>query len=168
MSVAAISSNNLFHYNTQSIANRMQQFQQEFKQLGQDLQSGNLSAAQADVAALQSELPTNSTSSSGSNNPISQEFAQLAKDLQSGNTAAAQKDYAALQQDFQSQAAKTHHHHHHGGGASGSSEISQLMTQLGQELQAGSLSSAQQTYSTLQQDFQQIAQTATTGVSAIA
>jgi hypothetical protein len=37
--------------------------------------------------------------------------------------------------------------------------MSQLLAQLGQDLQAGNLSTAQQTYSALQQDFPQVAQT---------
>jgi|SRR5208337_3565981 len=160
MSVSGISSSSFFNYSAQSIQNRMQQFQQEFQQLGQDLQSGNLSAAQTDFSTLQQLTPQgNSTSSAQSNNPIAQAFSQLSQDLQSGNVSAAQKDYATIQQDFQSQATQTHgHHHHHGGGGSGESEISQLLAQLGQALQSGNLSTAQQAYSTLQQDFQQFAQ----------
>ncbi len=57
MSVAGISSSNLFDFNTQSVQNRKQQFQQEFQQLGQDLQSGNLSAAQTDFATIQQSGP---------------------------------------------------------------------------------------------------------------
>jgi len=159
MSVSGISSSSLFDYNTQSVQNRKQQFQQEFQQLGQDLQSGNLSAAQADFATLQQLGPqTNSTSSSQSSNPIAQEFSQLSQDLQSGNVSAAQKDYSTIQQDFQTHAGQAHHHHH-GGGGSGESAMSQLLSQLGQALQSGNLSAAQQAYSTLQQDFQQFTQT---------
>ncbi|MGB8886023.1 MAG: hypothetical protein WCC87_04825 [Candidatus Korobacteraceae bacterium] len=162
MSVAGISSSSLFNYNTQSVQNQKQQFQQEFQQLGQDLQSGNLSAAQSDFATLQQYAPqTNSSSSSQSNSPIAQEFSQLAKDIQSGNTSAAQQDYSTIQQDMQSHAAEGHHHHHSssgGGGEGGQSAVSQLMSQLGQALQAGNLTSAQQTYSTLQQEFQQFTQ----------
>ncbi len=160
MSVSGISSSSLFDYNTQSVQNKMQQFRQEFQRLGQDLQSGNLSAAQSDFATLQQPGPqTNSTSSSQSSNPIVQAFNQLAKDLQSGNTSAAQQDYATIQQDFQNQATQGHHHHRHGGGGSGASAISQLMNQLGQELQSGNVSTAQQTYNSLLQDFQQFTQT---------
>jgi len=162
MSVSGISSSSLFDYNTQSVQNKMQQFRQEFQQLGQDLQSGNLSAAQSDFATLQQPGPqTNSTSSLQSSNPIVQAFNQLAKDLQSGNTSAAQQDYKTIQQDFQNQATQGHHHHHHhgGGGGSGASAISQLMNQLGQELQSGNVSTAQQTYNSLLQDFQQFTQT---------
>ncbi len=155
MSVSGISSSSLFDYNTQNVQNKMQQIRQEFQQLGQDLQSGNLSAAQSDFATLQQLQPqTNSTSSTQSSNPIAQEFNQLSTDLKSGNVSAAQQDYATIQQDMQNQAAQGHHHHHHGGG-SGASEISQSMEQLGQALQSGNLSTAQQAYSSLLQDFQQ-------------
>ena len=160
MSVSGISSSNLFDYSTQSVQNRRQQFQQEFQQLGQDLQSGNLSAAQADFATLQQLGPqTSSTSSSQTNNPIAQAFNQLAQDLQSGNVSAAQQDVSTIQQDIKSQAGQLHTHHHHHGGGSGGNGISQLLTQLGQSLQSGNLSAAQQTYSTLLQDFQQFSQT---------
>jgi outer membrane protein assembly factor BamD (BamD/ComL family) len=158
MSVAGISSSNLFNYATQSTQNKMQQFQQEFQQLGQDLQSGNMTAAQSDFATLQQYAPQ-SNSTSQSNSPIAQEFSQLAKDIQSGNTTAAQQDYSTIQQDMQSHGAEGHHHHHSsGGGGEGQSAVSQLMSQLGQALQAGNLSSAQQAYSTLQQEFQQFTQ----------
>ena len=160
MSVASISSSSLFDYNTQSIQNRAQQFRQEFQQLGQDLQSGNLSAAQSDFATLQQSGPqANSTSSSQSNNPLAQDFSQLSQDLQSGNVSAAQQDYAKIQQDFQTQAGQAQgHHHHHGGGGGGASEITQLMDQLGQDLQSGNVSTAQQAYNSLLQDFQQFSQ----------
>ena len=155
MSVSGISSSNLFAYSTQSIQNTMRKFQSEFQQLGQDLQSGNLSAAQADFATLQKLGPqTSSTSSLQIGNPIAQEFNQLAQDLQSGNLTAAQKDYTTIQQDFQNQGAQTHRHHHHHGGGGGANPISQLLNQLGQALQSGNLSAAQQAYSSLQQDFQ--------------
>jgi hypothetical protein len=159
MSVAGISSSSLFDFNTQSVQNRKQQFQQEFQQLGQDLQSGSLSAAQTDFATLQQSGPQLSSSSANQNtSPIAQDFKQLSQDIQSGDISAAQQDYAKIQQDFQNQAAGRHGHHHHGGGGGGASAISQLLQELGQDLQTGSLSAAQQAYSTLQQDFQQFAQ----------
>jgi outer membrane protein assembly factor BamD (BamD/ComL family) len=164
MSVSWISSSSL--YNTQSAQSSFQQAQQLFQQLGKDLQAGNLSAAQSDFTSLQNLLPqTNSTTAAQSSNPIAQAFAQLGKDLQSGNLSAAQQDFTTIQQDAQNQAAQNlaaqtqttqGHHHHHGGG--GSSEISQLFAQLGSALQSGDLSSAQQAFSSLTQQFQQIAQ----------
>jgi hypothetical protein len=158
MSVSGIFSSSFPNYNSQSIQNEMQKFQQEFQQLGQDLQSGNLSAAQADFATLQQLTPQSATTSSTqSSNPIAQAFQQLSQDLQSGNVSAAQQDYTTIQQDMQSHAA-AHGHHHHGGGGGEQGEISQLLSELGQALQSGNLSSAQQAYSTLLQDFQQFGQ----------
>ena len=162
MSVSGIFSSSLSAYNTQSIQSRMQQFQQEFQQLGQDLQSGNLSAAQSDFATLRQSGPqANSTASAQSTDPIVQAFNQLGTDLKAGNTTAAQQDYATIQQDFQNQATQSqgahHHHHHHGGGGSQENAISQMFQQLGQALQSGNLSAAQQAYGSLQQDLQQFA-----------
>jgi len=130
-----------------SMFSQLQQFQQEFQQLGQDL---NLSAAQSDFVTLPNDLsPASSTSTSQSSNPIAQAFNQLSQDLQAGNLSAAQQDYASIQQDFQKQASQMHHHHHHSGGSE-QSEVSQLFDQLGQDLQSGNLSSAQSDFSSLQ------------------
>ena len=171
MSVAGISSSNLFNINDsrRSVESEMKQ---EFAQLGQDLQSGNLSAAQSDFATLTQMGPQSTTNSSSStaasNNPMAQAFAQLSKDLQSGNLSAAQHDFATIQQEMQSNAVQSggHRHHHHGGGGSGESAINSLFSQLGQALQSGDLSTAQQVFSTLQQDFQQAGQS-TSGTTAV-
>ncbi|MGA7380683.1 MAG: hypothetical protein WBX03_07500 [Terriglobales bacterium] len=158
MSIAGILSSSLFNSNSQAVTSSQQQFQKEFQQLGQALQSGNLSAAQADFATLQQNSPSASATASASNsNPIAQAFSQLGKDLQSGNISAAQQDFATIQQDTQSQStqASGHHHHHHGGGAGSGeqSNITQEFAQLSQDLQAGNLSGAQQAYSAVQQSF---------------
>jgi len=159
MSVAGIASSILSAFNTLNVPNRKQQFQQEFQQLGQDLQSGNLSAAQSDFATMQQSRQANSTASAPSTDPITQAFNQLSTDLKSGNTTAAQQDYATIQQDLQNQGTHFHHHHHHGGGGSQQNAISQMFQQLGQDLQSGQLSAAQQAYGSLQQDLQQFAET---------
>ena len=86
----------------------------------------------------------------------------MAADLKAGNTTAAQQDYAKLQQDMQTQTPR-HHRHHSASDANGSSEISQLFSQLGSALQSGNLSVAQQAYSTMLQDFQQYAAGGVTG-----
>jgi hypothetical protein len=98
MSVSGISSSSLFDFQTQNLQNNKQQFQQAFQQLGQDLQSGNLSAAQADFATLQPSAPQ--ANSTLANSPIGQAFAQISRDLQSRNLSAAQQDYATVQKDF--------------------------------------------------------------------
>lgn len=88
-----------------------QSAQQEFQQLGQDLQSGNLSAARQDFAAIEqgtrqrtsqilhhhyhfSSLGTQPSSTSS----LTQDFGTLAKALQSGNLSAAQSAFTTLQQ----------------------------------------------------------------------
>lgn len=157
MSLSGISTSSLFSYETQNTQNqsKLQQFKQEFQQLGEDLQSGNLSAAQTDFATLQQMAPQGSSSTSTTtSNPLAQAFQQLGQDLQSGNLSAAQQDYANIQQAFQSQLQHAHARHHHHGGAM--SQISQAFQQLGQALQSGNLSSAQQAYSTLQQEMQSL------------
>jgi hypothetical protein len=160
MSVSGISSSSFYHTGS-TTQNNLQQFQQLFQQLGQDLQSGNLSAAQSDFASLQKLGPqSNSTTATQSNSPVAQAFNQLSQDLQAGNLSAAQQDYATLQQALQAQAARVQHHRESGSGNNaGASEIHQLLDQLGTALQSGNLAAAQQTYSTLVKDFQQFVQT---------
>lgn len=159
MSVSGISIN-LFSYTNQAITDtkppipNLQQVKQEFRQLGKDLQAGDLSAAQADFAELQQIGPPGlSNASSRSNNPWLRTFEQLSQDLQSGDLAAAQQDYAKIQQAFRRQAAQAENHNHQG-----ASEIHQLLQQLGDALQSGDLSSAQQAFATLKQDLQQPAE----------
>lgn len=155
MSVSAIFTSSLFQHATQSAQNKnkIQQFKHEFQQLGEDLQSGNLSAAQSDFAAIEQSGPKSDAVSSGpASSPLSQAFQQLSKDLQSGNLSAAQQDYSTIQHDIQNHAAQMHHHHH-GVGHGESSQISQLFQQLGQDLQSRDLSSAQKAYAQLQQDL---------------
>lgn len=146
------------------------QLQQGFQQLAQDLQSGDLSQAQNDFASLQQLLPSNPqnfavASAPQTSNPLANAVSQLAKDLQSGNVNAAQSDLATVRQVVpqlgQSKSAGHAHHHqqHHGGSGDASqssarqNDIFTLFGQLGQNLQVGNLSAAQQAYASLQQDF---------------
>jgi len=156
MSLSGISSSSFVNYGAQYA----QHIQQELQQLGTDLESGNLSAAQSDFNTL---MPLGSqpgaTSSTQSSSPITQDFNQLGQDLQSGNLSAAQQDYTNLQQTFESRGSHMHHHHPRAcGGGGETNNISQLFQQLGQQLQSGSLSGAQQAYGTLMEDFQQFGQ----------
>ena len=155
MSVSGISSINFQDFQIQTMQSRMQQFRQEFQQLGQDLQSGNLSAAQADFATLQ-QLGPKSNSAQGTDS-ITQDLNLLAQDLKSGNLSASQQDLAKIQQDVQTQ--PVHAHHHHRGQGQAENNISQEFSQLGQALQSGDLAAAQQAYKSLQQDFQMLSQT---------
>jgi hypothetical protein len=158
MSVAGISSSSLFNYSNPNIQNNQQQFQQEFQQLGQDLQNGNVTAAQQDFATLQQLGPqASSTLSAQTSNPMAEALNQLGQDLQSGNVSAAQKDYTNLKQDFQN-SSHTRAHHHHQPHSGDSGEMSLLFDQLGQALQSGNISSAQTAYSSMLQDLPQLAQ----------
>jgi predicted nuclease of predicted toxin-antitoxin system len=167
MSVSGIGSSSLFSYLTENTQSKKQQLQQELQQLGQDLKSGNLSAAQTDFTTLQQSMPaaspatstceTASFSTSQTSNPIAQAFTQLASDLQSGNLSAAQSDFSTLRQDLQSAGSQSvnggEHHHHHHSGDTGSSQLSQLFSALGSALQSGDMTTAQQLYGSLQQDL---------------
>jgi outer membrane protein assembly factor BamD (BamD/ComL family) len=158
MSVSGISSSSLLELLESGTTgqSQKQQLQREIQQLGKDLSAGNLPAAQADFATLQKDAPQASAAAAQSNNPIAQAFQKLAQDLQSGNLSAAQQDFSTVQQDVQAQASGGHHHHGHGQSSSASDQnpLAQLFAELGQALQSGNLSAAQQAYSTLQQDFQ--------------
>ncbi len=105
--------------------------QQEFQQLGQSLQSGNLSSAQSEFATLQQAFSqagssstattasgstaTGTASTAANSNSIVQPFNQLASDLKSGNLTAAQKDYSSIQRDFRAKGGpvRNHLHNHH-------------------------------------------------------
>ena len=151
MSVAGISSTNVFQ--PDYAQSNFKKVKSDFSQVGQDLQSGNLSQAQADFATLQKDLPQQS--GQNPSGQIGQDFTNLAQALQSGNLSQAQQAFSTTQNDLQSAGQAHHHHHHHGGGGGQNSAISQDFTQLGQALQSGDLSSAQSAFSTLQNDLQQ-------------
>ena len=168
MAVGGILSSTLFQA-LQGGQSNVQNQQNEFQQLGQALQSGNLAEAQQDFATLTQNAPA--ATQGNTNNTVSQAFSALGQALQSGNLNAAQQDYATVQQDVQQAVGQTqghHHHHHHGGGGSQQTSaasqqanstsqqtnpISQAFGALGQALQSGNLTTAQQAYATLQQDF---------------
>jgi hypothetical protein len=103
MSVSAISSSTIANATTQSVHTNLRQFQQEFLQLGSDLQSGNLTAAKQDYAQLHNLAGEGEGSSGSTNpsNPLVEQFNQLGKDLVSGNVSGAQQEYSNLKQNFQ-------------------------------------------------------------------
>lgn len=154
MSVTGVTIPNL--YPSSSGGKQFQQIQQDFQQLGQDLQSGNLSRAQQDYATLTSALPSNQQQNS--NSPIAQAFAQLGQALQSGDLAKAQQAFSTIQQDIQqNQSTQGHHRHHHSQNAQSSSSssqnstIGQALSALNSALQSNNVSAAQQDFSSLTQ-----------------
>lgn len=153
-----------------------QQFTTEFRQLGQDLQAGNLTQAQQDFVTLTQDAPKGQ-----SNSTVTQLFTQLGQDLQAGNLTGAQQDYSTLHQDLQGVFANRVRPHQHTepptqggagqtqpptqggagqtepptqGGAGPNSSLAQEFNVLGQALQSGNLSAAQQAYTIIAQDFQ--------------
>jgi outer membrane protein assembly factor BamD (BamD/ComL family) len=159
MSIAGIASSLFSQIN--ALQNTQQtSVQTEFQKLAQDLQAGNLTQARTDFATLQQNAPASQANGS---NPLSQAFSALGSDLQSGNLTGAQQEFATIQQDIQQgaqQGGQVHHHHHSeqaqnsNTSSSQTNSITQLFSTLGQDLQSGNLSTAQQAYASLQQDLQ--------------
>lgn len=87
--------------------------QTEFQQLGQDLQSGNLSAARQDFAAIDQGVRqrtvqilhhhhfTSGAAQSGAAGSLAQDFSALAQALQAGNLSAAQSAFSTLVQGLE-------------------------------------------------------------------
>jgi hypothetical protein len=165
MSISGISSNSYNPYQTG--ANPLQQ---QFQQLGQALQSGNLSAAQSDFASLRAGFsqPSSTTgassatsTSSTTSNPVNQAFNQLASDLHSGNLSAAQKDYSAIQQETKTpmwfSGPQSIDPNHLGG--KGGDYLRPKISEIGQDASSSTsnLAAAQQSYATLEQQLQQFA-----------
>ncbi|MGA3115010.1 MAG: hypothetical protein ABSF90_11340 [Syntrophobacteraceae bacterium] len=153
MSVSAVSSTD-GSYQT-NLQTAFTQVQNDFNQLGQALQSGDLAGAQSAFATLQQDIQNASQSQSGQQQS---NWSALANALQSGDLAGAQKAFAALQTN--------HHHHHHSGGSQGTgsdsdgnSTINSDFNTLAQSLQSGNLTGAQQAFAALQQDIQSIGHT---------
>ena len=121
MSIAGILSSNLLNLGSRNVASPQPSFQKEFQKLGQDLKSGNVSAAQQDFGNLQKAVPDQSvqtyhhhhhsgareSTSLGQPSTLAHEFAQLGQDLQAGNVAAARQAYSAVQQSFQAALSST-------------------------------------------------------------
>jgi len=158
MSIAGISSNFLLN-SLSPKQTSLQQFKDEFQQLGQNLQAGNLKAAQNDYAQLQQIEQQKNSSQSSSTSSVSQLFDQLGKDLASNNVSSAQDDFNDIMKAVQSGGSQVHHHHNHHGGGGFSSQTSAVQTDLnslGQALQSGNLSAARAAYTSVQSDLQAI------------
>jgi hypothetical protein len=166
ISTASLAAHYPIDYNSSTPPHNNLSFHHDLGQLGDDLESGNLNAAEQDFSALQldgaqtsatsgSSIASSTSSSSAaapSNNPISQAINQLSVDIQTGNLTAAQQDYSNIQQDVpnatQSQNGAPHfNHERHITG------LNDLVDQLGQQLQSNNLSTAQQTYSSVFQNL---------------
>ena len=106
MSISGIVNNGYAQYRSSAPADPVNQ---AFQQLGNDLKSGNLSAAQSDYSVLRQEFQTHSgpvnryahgphrLSVLGNMADMASLLAQLGQDLATGNLAAAQKLYTTFQ-----------------------------------------------------------------------
>jgi len=162
---------------TNEMQTNFQQIKQLFQQLGQSLQSGDLSGAQNVYSSLQQLLPSASVNQAQTTQQTNQstfmnDLNALGQALQSNNLSDAQAAFAKLQQDMQS-VQKGHHHHHKAGNTQNSvsssnsssssnqtnvmqanfQQMSTYFSQLGQALQSGDLSGAQKAFASLQQLF---------------
>ena len=100
MSLSGISGSAL-NYSIEEIQDQ-RKIQQEYQQLDQDLQSGNVAAAQKDFMTLEQLTPNSSSASwAQSNDAIAQGFQRLSENLRSGNLSGAQQAYGELHQEFQ-------------------------------------------------------------------
>jgi hypothetical protein len=143
MSIAGIASTALTQL--ANVQHNYQKVQSEFKQLGQDLQAGNLTQAQADFVTLSQSLASNqqtgAVSSSGSS-PASP------PNLVGPN---------AVSQPPQANSASGSHHRIH---------FRQALSQLGQALQAGNLVAAQQAFATMAEIWQKFGSSAASSSAA--
>jgi hypothetical protein len=138
---------------------------QAFQQLSQDLQSGNLSAAQQDYATIQQDFQDQAPhlhhhhhrfdgGQETQQSQFAQLFGQLGQDLQSGDLKDAQSVFSSLQQLLPGNYQPTTSSTTSASTSQSNNPIAQAFQQLSNDLQSGNLSAAQQDYSTIQQDFQ--------------
>lgn len=130
-----------------SIQHHFQTVRGEFKQVGQDLQAGNLTQAQTDFVTLSQSLATQLAG----NSPVAKALNAMGQALQAGNLTAAQEAYASMPPNMVGPNAVSHHAH-----AGTASSFTQALNQLGQALQSGNLAAAQQAFSAMQQTWQQM------------
>jgi hypothetical protein len=116
MSIDAISASTNSNQTNDMQANLLQ-MRKYFEQLGQALQSGDLSGAQSAFSSLQQILSSSSanqgqaTQQTGQNT-LTADMNALSQALKSGDMSKAQDAFTKLQQDMQA-AQKGHHRHHH-------------------------------------------------------
>jgi hypothetical protein len=166
MSVSGILSSSFLQNQLSAVSSP---YQQNMQKLSQDLQSGNLSAAQSDFATLQAAFSqpatstgagsTASTFGASTSNTV-KAFNQLGTDLQSGNLSAAQKDLSTVQRELHNNLSTNHLHHRISGGSGnsgGQNSLLQDLNQVGQNLTSSNLAGAREAYANLEQQLQQSA-----------
>ena len=114
MSISGISSTtSAYQADAQSALQRQKN---DFMDLAESLDSGDLATAQKAFAALMQDLQSagqaQSSDQTGTTSQQTNDVGALAKALKSGDLAGAQKAFAALTQDIQG-TGRAHHHHRH-------------------------------------------------------
>jgi hypothetical protein len=118
MSISAISGNNSYS----GLQSLFSQPNQDLQALATDLNSGNLTGAQKDFAALQQDVTSSFSSLLGSNATIpatntgtgpTADLQALQNALKSNDLAGAQKSFAAFQQDVRGFGMHRGHRHRH-------------------------------------------------------
>jgi hypothetical protein len=149
MSVAGIASSCLSALS--SFQRNYQQVKGEFKQLGQDLQTGNLAQAQTDFITLSQSM----ASQLGANSPVAQTLGTVGQSQQSANSPVGQPSFPPPTAVPSPNAVTRSPTPYQGGIGGVQSTFTQMLNQLGQALQSGNLSAAQQAFSAAQQVWQQ-------------
>ena len=144
MAVSGISTALPVQGGPEPIHQRSEKFKQEFHQLGRDLRSGDLAAAQADFATIQEFAPE--CPSTQGQSLLGKAFDRLADDLQAGDFASAKQDYSTIHQIFRSRAQEQ------GGG------IGRMVDHSVHQVRSGNLAPAQQAYSAVQNALQRFAE----------
>jgi|SRR5580704_450077 hypothetical protein len=163
MSISAVASPIIYTPVTQPASQTSQgsAIGSEFRQLSQDIQAGNLTAAQEDYATLSKSGPLSNPNSS---NPLVQDLQAVGKALQGGDIQGAQAAFSTFQTAAQQQGIQHHRshgsHHDHGigtvnDGSQQSDPLAQAFTSLQQTLQSNNLSGAQTAFATIQEDLHQ-------------
>lgn len=146
MSVSGISSSSFFNNQSSNVQNQ-QQWQQEFQKLAQELQSGSLASPEAATqATTQTELTALQQASPTTASPTT-----TPSPAQSSSPSAQQVN---VPQGTPKHAIHFHRPHHLQIDAG--SDGDQDANPLGQAAQSGTASTAQQAYSSWQQDLQQV------------
>lgn len=148
-----------------NINNKIQTVRGEFQQLGSDLTTGDLTKAQTDFVALSESLAAGQQSSSLG----AQAFSTLGQSLQAGDLTSAQQAFAktwpgAFGPNVLSNPPLPPPHPITT--EASSNTILNDLIQLGKSLQTGSLSAAQQAFTSLQQDWQQVGEAEARAVAA--
>jgi type VI protein secretion system component VasK len=114
-----------------SSTNSFGQLLNDFKGIGSDIQSGDLTSAQSALTTFENDLQSNNGQNPlsklfSSNSTLGTDLTTLQTALQSNDPTAAQNAFKTLTQDMQS-SVKTqgaHHHHHHRAQSSSSATAS--------------------------------------------